>query len=66
MLSFEGRVNGALYGASHGVRALPERLRKDVDAANRRDFGAQASAFAWLARELLARDARQTALQEAK
>jgi len=50
-----------LYGAVHGAGAIPERLRRDVDAANRRDFAALAGQLAATARAICAKDVARMA-----
>ena len=56
---------GGLFGALHGVSALPARLRAASDAANRRDFGALAAGFAPVVRAVLAADQRRLARRRA-
>jgi ADP-ribosylglycohydrolase len=63
--SIAGMAAG-LFGAIFGLDAVPEDLRQASDKANRRDWGAQADAFAEVVREIAEQDdARWNARREA-
>jgi ADP-ribosylglycohydrolase len=47
---------GALFGAIHGVDAIPLSLRQEADRANRRDFGELAARFAKVVSAILTAD----------